>query len=464
MKRREFLRQALAVSVWTGVADVTGLRQSSAEPAREFTLVARPTEVSVAPGRGWRTWTYNGTVPGPEIRVREGDLLRVTLRNELPEPTSVHWHGLPVPNAMDGVAGLTQPPVAPGESFTYEFRATPAGSYFYHSHAGLQLDRGLYGPLVIEPAEARPGAPSADREYVLLLDDWLDITPEEAWAQLRGGGMMGGMMGPSDPMYAGYLLNGATSAQASPLRVARRERVKLRIVNAASATTFRVGLAGHTMVVTDSDGQGVQPVPVDSLVVGMGERYDVLVEANNPGAWPLLAGPVDSTVPGAIAPFVYEGTLHRLVPVTVWPSALVRGRSLRYADLVPEPSGGSAVAGPARTIPLTLGTTMMGGYVWTINGNAYPNADPIGIRAGDTVRLSIVNATMARHPMHLHGHFFRLANGALGSAGPMKDTVLISMMGRADLEFVADNPGRWLFHCHHLYHMEGGMARVFDYT
>lgn len=463
MHRREFLRRTLAAGAWTGVAEVGLPPVASAEGAREFTLVARPADVPVEPGRVWRTWTYNGVVPGPEIRVREGDLLRVTLRNELPQATSIHWHGLPVPNAMDGVAGLTQPPVAPGESFTYEFRTTPAGTYFYHSHAGLQLDRGLYGPLVIEPTEVLPPT-QVDREYVLLLDDWLTITPEEAWAQLqRGGGMMGGMMGGGDPLYQGYLLNGATSAATVPLRAARGERVRLRVVNAASATTFRVGLAGHTMIVTHSDGQAVQSVSVDSFVIGMGERYDVLVNANNPGVWPLLAGPVDDVVPGIVAPFAYEGSVDRLAPVAVWPAALVRGRTLRYADLVATAAGPPAMTGSTTTIPLSLGMAR-GGIAWTINGQAYPNATPIGIRAGETVRLSIVNATMTRHPIHLHGHFFRLLQAANGSPGPVKDTILIpAMMGRADIEFVADNPGRWLFHCHHLYHMEGGMARVLDY-
>lgn len=270
------------------------------------------------------------------------------------------------------------------------------------------------------------------------------------------------MMGGGDPLYAGYLLNGATSSGLPPLAVARGEKVRLRIINASSATTCRVGLAGHRLNVTHADGQPVRSVAVDSLVMGMGERYDAIVTADNPGAWPLIAGPVDSVVPGVVARFVYEGTTGSTPPVTVWPNALVGGRVLRYADLVPAAEPNAPRGGAAQLVQLTLGTAPFAGYVWTINGQAYPNADPIALEPDALVRLRIVNATMMRHPVHLHGHFFRVRTGP--SAGPIKDTVLVDpMMGALELEFETNNPGRWLFHCHHLYHMEAGMARVLEY-
>ena len=471
--RRDFLRQVLASSAFVGSARLA-LHGQSLDPAiRDFVLTARDADVTVAPGRTWRTWTYDGQVPGPLIRVRQGERLRLRLVNELPEPTTIHWHGIPVPNAMDGVSGLTQEPAPPGGSFRYEFAVQTPGTYLYHSHHGLQMDRGLVGPLVVDPADTTQ-EPAFDREYVLVLDDWLTTTPEAALTQLRqagsmGGGMMGGMgagmMGGSDgPASGGYLVNGALTAGATPLRVRRGERVRVRLINSASSTTFRVGLPSHRLLVTHSDGQPIQPVTVDTLPIGMGERYDVVVSADSPGTYPLLVGPLDSSVPGVVVPFVYDGYSDRLVAPTVWPSTLLRGRTLRLQDLAAL-TVRETVDIPNRVVRLQLGQAMIGSYVWTINGQAYPNADPISVAEGEHIRFAITNGTMMRHPIHLHGHFFRVRGTAGGdSYAPLKDTVLVEPMG-STVEFDAhmDNPGRWFLHCHHLYHMEAGMARVVEY-
>src|SRR6266700_3949454 len=194
------------------------------------------------------TWVYNGAVPGPELRLTEGDKLRVAVRNHLLEETTIHWHGLPIPNAMDGVPDVTQQPSKSGEGFIYDFVAPVAGTYFYHSHVGLQSDRGLYGPLIIEPTRETL---SYDREFVLVLDDWLDGlpgTPEDAMKQLMANGtMMGGMNGmgngsgtmrPSqettDIVYPLYLINGKPGAAPLELPVKQHEKVRLRFINAAS--------------------------------------------------------------------------------------------------------------------------------------------------------------------------------------------------------------------------------------
>ncbi len=467
--RRNFLRQVLASGAFVGTSRFA-LHGQSPDPAiRDFVLTAREADVTVAPGRTWRTWTYNGQVPGPVIRVRQGERLRIRLVNELPDPTTIHWHGIPVPNPMDGVSGLTQEPALPGESFLYEFVADTPGTYLYHSHHGLQMDRGLVGPLIVDPIETTHD-PVVDREYILVLDDWLTTTPEAAFTQLRqAGGMMGGMgagmMNRSDgPAYAGYPVNGALTAGATPLRVRRGERVRIRLINGASSTTFRVGLQGHQLVVTHSDGQAIQPVRVDTLPIGMGERYDVVVSADSPGTYPLLVGPLDSSVPGVIVPFVYDGYSDRLVAPTVWPSMLLRGRMLRLQDLAAL-TVRENVAIPNRVVRLQLGQAMMGGYTWTINGQAYPNADPIPVAEGEHIRFAITNRTMMRHPVHLHGHFFRV-RGTVGgdSYAPLKDTVLVEPMGTTvEIDAFMDNPGMWFLHCHHLYHMEAGMARVVEY-
>jgi FtsP/CotA-like multicopper oxidase with cupredoxin domain len=369
---------------------------------------------------------------------------------------------------MDGVSGLTQEPAAPGESFVYEFLADAPGTYLYHSHHGLQMDRGLVGPLIVDPLDTT-GEPAFDREYILVLDDWLATTPEAALTHVRQSGGMGGMgagmmSGSDGPAYSGYLVNGALSSGVTPLRVRRGERVRIRVINGASSTTFRVGLLGHQLTVTHSDGQPIQPVTVDTLPIGMGERYDVVVRADSPGTYPLLVGPLDSTVPGVVVPFVYDGYSDRLVAPTVWPAVLLRGRTLRLQDLASLTVLESAAV-PSRIIRLQLGQAMMGGYAWTINGQAYPNADPIPVAEGEHIRFAITNRTMMRHPMHLHGHFFRV-RGTVGgdSYAPLKDTVLVEPMGSTvEIDAVMENPGRWFLHCHHLYHMEAGMARVVEY-
>ena len=463
---------------------------SGSGPIREIRLTASPGEVEVGPGRTYRTWLYNGQFPGPEIRVREGERLRITVENDLPDAgTTVHWHGLPVPNPMDGVPGVTQEPIPPGETMTYEYEATPAGSYMYHSHEALQLDRGLVGPLVIE--EKTPHV-DYDREHTVILDDFLPGAPrplEELVAgrsdqgdggmmggmmdrdggggcpmmdggEGRGGGMMGGGMGGIVPPYEGLLINGKLPGDPAEFKMKQGERVRFRLVNLSSAISYHLALAGHRMTVSHADARPVEPVEVDSLAIGMGERYDVIVEAGNPGAHALVAQPIEGDVPPARAVVNYQGSRRNHPPEGQVPGGLRgEGRRLRYDDLqsVETPLGPDG--DPDRTFNLRLsGGMMMSRGEWAINGQQYPDADPLEIREGEHVRVNLSNMSMMLHPMHLHGHFFRTGNA-------IKDTVLVEPhMGRASFEFMADNPGDWYFHCHNLYHLESGMARVFTYT
>lgn len=440
--------------------------------------VARQSEVDLGP-LGRRTlWTYDGQMPGREIRVREGDRLRVVVENELREPTTVHWHGVPVPNAMDGVPGLTQAPIAPGTSFTYEFDATPAGTYLYHSHQGLQIDRGLVGSLVIE--ERSPHV-AFDRDYTLVLDDLLPGDPPDmASAQGgssrggMGGGMMGGcggrmmgsgMMGGGGmgmmgslgiPDYLALLVNGRPPADPPAFEVKQGERVRLRLLNPSGATTYRVAIAGHRMSVSHADGRPVNPVEVDALEIGMGERYDVIVEARNPGAWVIAAAPLQGSPAPARAVLRYLDARAARPGGDQEPEGLRRGRLLRLEDLEavdPDVDEGRA----DREVDLVLSGGMMSSS-WTIGGQVYPNADLIEIRRGERIRFRLRNMSMALHPMHLHGHFFRVGRA-------WKDTVLVPPhMGEVSFRFRADNPRRWFFHCHNAYHMEMGMAREVRYV
>jgi FtsP/CotA-like multicopper oxidase with cupredoxin domain len=481
MRRREFLTRALAGAgtiVSSGSAlVVAGCRRApdvsresqlphadyvrrearQTGPTREVRLVAAPGEVEVIRGRPYRTWLYNGQFPGPEIRVAEGERVRVTVENRLPEGTTVHWHGIPVPNAMDGVPGVTQDPIRPGDNFLYDFVADVPGTYLYHSHAGLQIDRGLVAPFIVE--ERQP-AVDYDREHTVILDDFLPGEPAPLsggpGGMMRRGGMRGGMMGAQMPPYAGLLINGRLPDDPTVFETKRGERVRLRLLNPSGATTFRFAIAGHRMDVVAADGQSVQPLTVDSLLIGMGERYDAIVAADQPGVWTMMAVAVEANLLPARALLRYaDAGAATPPPANAVPEGLERGRALELADL--RALDNSAGRAPDRTIDLALSGGMMSS-AWTINGQTYPDAEPISIREGERVRIRMINHSMMWHPMHLHGHFFRVADIS-------KDTILVPPhMGRATIDFTADNPGNWLFHCHNIYHMEAGMARVLRYA
>ena len=459
---------------------------STAGTIREYTIEAVEAELELA-GRRVRTFTYGGQVPGPELRVREGETLRVLLENRLPEPTTIHWHGIPVPNAMDGVPDITQPAVPPGERFLYEFTVPVPGTYFYHTHVGVQLDRGLAGALIVEPGREEL---AYDREVVLVLDDWLDGiagTPEEALRQLVGAGhgghgghgmghgtmpggsmpgmgTMPGMTGTGgeppevepDLVYPFYLVNGRPPERPFEFVGKRGDLLRLRLVNAASATIFRVVLAGHRLVVVQADGQPIEPLEGDALRIGMGERYDLLVRLDNPGIWPLVAW-AEGTDRAAQAVLRYEGESGR-VPVSVTRPRELAGELVHGLRCRARSAGTLFVPDVERPIVLGGG---MGRYVWTIDGQAYPAAEPIRVQRGQRVRFRLQNMTMMPHPMHLHGHFFRMGESA---QAPLRDTVLVDPMQEVAMDWIAENPGRWAFHCHHLYHQETGMMRIVEVT
>lgn len=427
-------------------------------------LRAAATDVDLA-GTVVATWAYSGAVPGPLIRARVGDRLRVTVDNALPEPTSVHWHGLAIDNAMDGVPGLTTPEIAPGEAFTYDFLLPHAGTHWFHPHHGLQLDRGLYGALIIDEVND-PG--DYDHEWVLVIDDWtdgLDRTPEEHLADLRaeaarsgGMGMGSGMhqVSAGDVDYLLYLVNGRPSDDPDVLQARPGDRVRLRVINAAADTVVDVALTGHTMTVTHTDGYPVQPAEASSVRLGMGERFDALVTLSD-GAFAFVASPVGKPGLARALARTGDGTPpppdQRPAEMASTPLGL---HSLTAAD-------GSALTAAEPTI--TFDVALAGpfpGYIWAINNEAWPDVTPLQVRAGDVARLRLANHSMMPHPVHLHGHTAQVGPG--GGVGPRKDTVLLPPMSRLDLTMHADNPGQWLLHCHNAYHAEAGMMTRLDYA
>ena len=442
----------------------------------ERTLTAKPVSLDLG-GRAVSTWAYNGATPGPVVRATAGDFLRLTLDNQLPAETTIHWHGIRLRNAADGVPGLTQAPVKAGGSYVYEFTAPDAGTYFFHSHVGVQLDRGLYAPLIIDdPRE--PGG--YDAEWVLVLDDWIDgtgTTPDEVLAKLiadgggpaahgmgMGGmdhGSMGGMSmgsGPwgdaGDVTYPMFLINGRPPTDPDVLTARPGQRVRLRIISAASDTIFSLVLGGHRLTVTHTDGYAVQPTTVGALYVGMGERYDAIVTLAD-GVFPLVARPFGKTSGGQALGVIRTGS--GVAPAPDANPVELDGQVLIGSHLQPAESAKL----PAKTADAALDLTLQGSmkpYQWGINGAPYGKNQPLTVKAGQRLRLNAMNMSMMTHPLHVHGHTFALPSGL------RKDTVLLAPMQAVAIDLDADNPGDWMVHCHNAYHGEAGMMIALAYT
>ncbi|MEO7836460.1 MAG: multicopper oxidase family protein, partial [Acidimicrobiales bacterium] len=427
ISRRRFL--TLAGGAYAGVVLVgcgrgqgtVGPRSAAVEAAerrrrkpgaivRDLTLTAAPFTLDLA-GERAETWAYNGSIPGPELRVKAGEVIRARLMNGLPKPQStvIHWHGLALRNDMDGVPGITQDAVPPGGSFLYEFAAPDPGTFWFHPHSGLQADRGLYTALIVEdPAE--PGR--YDREITIVLDDWtsgIGVEPEDTLKELKdgamdmahgGGGMrmamsdaLGGDAG--DVTYPLFLMNGRPPKDPPTFQARPGERLRLRLVNAGADTAFRVALGGHRLTVTHTDGFAVEPATADSVLIGMSERYDVLVTVAGAGVFPLVAaaegkgsqafGILRSGAGDAPAPDVRVPELD---------GKLVQLTELRAAAAVTLPP-----RAPDRTHILNLGAAKSG-YQWTINGRAVTDdmkiakqAKPIEVSEGERIRLVFDNGS-----------------------------------------------------------------------
>ena len=385
-------------------------------------------------GKTVSTWAYGESVPGPLLRASSGEQLRVVVENALPVETSVHWHGIALRNDMDGVPGMTQRPIGAGAEFTYEFTVPDPGTYFYHPHdvlAGLQA--------------ASAGEPGG-------MDGSMQMGGMDH-GSMGGGGMSSPLLGGAgDVDYPYYLVNGRVPAAPSTLRAGAGQRVRMRIVNAGSDTAFRVALGGHRMTVTHSDGFPVKPQQTDALLLGMGERYDVIVTLGD-GVFPLVASAEGKDGQGLAMVRTSSGPPPS---ETVRPQELDRrvltGADLRATDVV-----ALADAPVDRTHDLVL-TGAMAPYRWTINGATFEDADPLEVREGERVRLRFQNMSMMFHPMHVHGHTFGLAQG-----GARKDTVIVRPMQTLAVDLDADNPGQWATHCHNIYHAEAGMMTTVSY-
>lgn len=562
LTRRNFLKVGLAATAFVGLETLLP-GYARAERGGQSAGLGGVTELGIKEvafeldGQKSVATTVNGTVPGPLVRLREGQeaILRVT--NHLSESTSIHWHGILLPAAMDGVPGLSFAGIAPGETFTYRFPVKQSGTYWYHSHSGLQEQLGHFGPLIIDPAEPEPFA--YEREHVVLLSDWTFENPYKILAKLKkqsgyynfqkqtvadlikDASQRGWSAAFSDRMHWAamrmnptdlsdvtgytytYLMNGLAPSSNWTGLYRPGEKIRLRFINASAMTIFDVRIPGLSLVVVQADGQNVEPVTVDEFRIGVAETYDVIVQPEADSAYPIFAETLDRSgfSRGTLAPRPgMEGLLplRRKRPVRTMADmgmahtgaadhggghgavhgggmdngadeAMKRhgpdhhgpgnemvaempmsrlgepgigledaGRKvLTYADLwAVEP--GYDQRPPGREIELHL-TGNMERYVWGFDGKKHSEAEPIPFVLGERLRLTMINDTMMEHPIHLHGMWMELDNGA-GPWKPRKHTVIVKPAERLSVEITADAPGDWAFHCHLLYHMELGMFRV----
>ena len=460
MKRRSFLQ----VSTGLGLAGFTSLNYANESAPINITAKASETNIVGPDFPATNVWTFDGTVPGTEIRIQQGQSINAKIQNNLEVPTAVHWHGIRLPNAMDGVAGLTQEPIAAGDSFDYQFTPPDAGTFWYHSHVNAyeQIGRGLYGPLIIE--EANP--PKVDRDLVWMIDDWR-LRDDASISEDFGAG--------HDLSHAGRIGNVPTvnGRFRDIVKVKTGERIRLRLINASNARNFSLSFGALTPSVIAIDGQAVKPYQTNQdIVIGASGRVDVMLDmTGDPGssmvvrdnfyresfdlvkleyeADALRQSVLDSPI-ALPAPTLAEPDLDKAIKHTVTLAGGAMG-GLRRAKFNGEWMGLREIA--------------QQGYVWALNdvvGNKLKMPPLIDTARNTSILLTIKNETAFPHPMHLHGHHMKLlsVDGQPLQNPYWVDSPLIMARQTMELAFVADNPGDWLFHCHVLEHHAAGLGAL----
>ena len=407
----------------------------------EFDITADETEVTLIDGVRLRVWAYNGQVPGPTLRVRVGDTLRVRFTNQLPQETTIHWHGVRVPNAMDGVPHATQPPVPPGGTFVYEFTLKDAGTFWFHPHvrSSEQVERGLYGLLIVEDKQPPPYS----REVTWILDDWL-LGPD--------GQIVERFNTPHDLSHDGrwgnaITINGRTD---TTLTVAAGERIRLRLLNASNGRIYAPDFGELAAKIIAVDGLYARtPVALDHFELAPGNRLDLDITVTGGGRSLIVMDRFSARRPNRLAEILVDGTATTpafespaRAHVPAWASALTM--PVRHEFRLDARRGG----------PL--------GIEWTIDDQAHQHEPSLVLARGKWARLRFVNASARLHPIHLHGMFFKvLARDGVAVDEPWwRDTVLIHGRESIDIGLVPLDAGNWMMHCHILEHAEAGMMTM----
>lgn len=403
--------------------------------ASPFVLRAEPVKAQILPeGDGTTEMLgFNGSTPGPELRVRQGETLALRFENQTNEGSSVHWHGIRLENAMDGVPGMTQPLVQPGESFDYSFTAPDAGTFWYHSHnrSWEQVAKGLYGPLIVEELDP----PKVDHDITVMLDDW---RIEESGALTGGFGNM------HDFAHAGRMGNYAKILP-SQETVRLGDRIRLRIINTATARVFPIRIEGLSGQVVALDGMPLAtPRAIEDFGIAPAQRID-------------LIGDVTAAINFL---FVLRDDIYEMG------SLKINGENSTPANTPIEVLPAASVTQPTQTPDHLLSLKMEGGAmggrhsgddVWAFNGvSGMKDAPFASFKRGETVQIELINDTSFAHGIHLHGHHF-YEMGEDGKLGDLRDTSLVQRGASQKICVVFDNPGKWLLHCHMLGHQASGM-------
>ncbi|MAO07831.1 MAG: copper oxidase [Alteromonas sp.] len=565
----------LAKPLWSQVGTNGQDRNEEGRPIKEYQLTIEKNKLTLA-GVTANGMTVNGSVPGPTLEFTEGDLAVINVTNTMDVETSVHWHGILLPNFYDGVPYLTTPPIKPHSTFQYRIPINQSGTYWYHSHTMLQEQKGVYGAIVIQPKEKEL---DYDKELVVVLSDWTNEKSENVlrnlkrgneWYQVKKGtsvplsrviqrGAFGAQLKMwrdrmegadiADIYYPAFLSNGADVANYPNFNAG--EKVRLRFINASASTYFWVDFGGGDPQIVSSDGVDVQPVAKKRFLFAIAETYDIIITLPK-GTLEITATAQDGS--GHTSIQLGKGTL---IPAKVMerpdkikmmqqmgnmdmkmgaPSLLgdkeknspeflksnygmkmemmngdgmnkmgkmmekdsmkkdsmdsssmdmkamegkmnhkhhnslqdstsfdyaMRKTYFNYDFLKAKESTTFPKDAPVNELLLNL-TGNMNRYVWSINGLPLSETDKIKIKGGAVTRITLNNLTMMHHPMHLHGHYFRVINKN-GERSPLKHTVNVPAMQKVTIEFYNEEYGDWFFHCHVLYHMMGGMARIFSY-
>ncbi len=432
MHRRDFIAAMLATTLIP--------RASFGAGAAQTRLIAQPVQqVLLPPGNGpTQLLGFNGSVPGPEVRVGQGERLSVAFENRLQQGSAVHWHGIRLPNPMDGVPGLTQDPVAPGEAFDYGFVAPDAGTYWYHSHhlSHEQVARGMMGPLIVE--DSTP--PDVDHDIVALLADW----------RLDEDGTLLDDFGNMHDMAHGGRMGNYAKAFLSQARVATGQRIRLRIINGATDRIFPLVLGGLDGRVVALDGMPLPaPRAMADIVLAPAQRVDIIADVTGPVSLDMATRQGD----------------YRLGDLDLSGDVTPRGTTI--AALAPKRVATPST--PAQRLTLTMSGGAMGGRhggddIWSFNDLSGMQPEPFAsFSQGETARISLVNDTRFPHGIHLHGHHFHELTPE-GDPGDLRDTSLVAVGETRDILCVFDNPGRWMLHCHMLSHQAAGMKTWVEVT
>jgi FtsP/CotA-like multicopper oxidase with cupredoxin domain len=462
LRRRGLLLGAAAAGMTVGTLGAGAQNRSSGpgvDQQVDHTVRIAPLAFEIAPGKVIRTTGYDGTVPGPALRLKEGKPVAIRVVNDSGYPNLVHWHGLYLPSDQDGAAEEGSPIIPPGQSLISSFTPRPAGTRWYHSHAmaGTDLNKSTYsgefGFLIVEPASGDAG--HYDREVLLAAHHW-----QGEWVSMqdmrKGPPPNNGL----EAMYHAATLGDRTLGHGEPIRVREGERVLFRLLNSSASMGISLALPGHRFTVLALDGNPVPaPATVEVLRLDVAERADVIVEMNNPGVWVFGSAKDDDRLMGMGV--VIEYANRRGEPRWIAPSKsqwdyTAFGRS--------EPA-----AVPDETVSLRFEKILggRGGYNrWTINGKSWPETNPLfTVRQGKRYRLRLDNNSGDEHPVHLHRHTFEITKiGRRTTAGVMKDTISLPRFSSAEIDFVADDPGPTFFHCHHQDHMDEGFAGLITYA